>query len=354
MKIIESIKYAVGVLLLCASFPSVAKTYKIAVISDMNGSYGSKNYSRAVDAAIENIRASGYHAVLSTGDMVAGQKSGLDYAGMWQAFHSHVTRPLDNVGLALLPSAGNHDAGQGREEERQHYSATFAGFPIDRFNPTRPADEKIVFAPGVAQNYPFYYAVIMGPALLIALDATAPGGLGSNQLGWLEDVLRRHASTPLKVIFGHMPLLPFTFQRAHEYLAASNTTFATRFEDLLARYGVQLFLNGHHHAYFQGYRKIQTRYVSVPLLGSGARQLLTTDRSHSARSQEGFLELTFDDAGRFQVRALASPSMQEIPLNSLPSAISIPATESSDCRGCRNFPAQLFLDSSSRSVYQRL
>lgn len=339
------------------AFAQPLKSWRLAVISDMNESYGSKTYQPALDVAIADIRASGVDLVLSTGDMVAGQKTGLDYSGMWRAFHSHVTNPLSDSAIPFLPSPGNHDAAIGTkfQQERDHYERTFLTFPIERFNGARAADEQIHFVPGVAQNYPFFYAVKMGPAVFIALDATLPGRLVDGQFEWLQSVLQASASSSVKVVFGHFPLYPFAFQRAHEHLAHGSLTtkFYKRMEDLLETHRVDLYLSGHHHAYYPGRRRGHVRYVSVPLLGTGARALLNSAGDHSVRSSQGFLYVDFNSAGQLSLRSIRSPELTEVSLRDVPSSVSIPRNSSSTCTACSSFPTEFFLNSDQRTVYLR-
>jgi len=321
----------------------------------MNQDYGSKQYTPALKAAIENIRHSGANLVLSTGDMVAGQKRGLDYTGMWNAFHNVVSRPLGSSGIPLLPSPGNHDgsAETNFANERNHYRATWNEFPLSRFNADRAPEDQVAFLPGVVQNWPLNYAVTMGPALFIALDATVGSTLVNNQLAWLESVLQKSGPYTVKMIFGHFPLFPFTFDRASNYLGEGNPTLANRLETMLEQYQVDFFLSGHHHAYYPGRRMGSVRYVSVPLLGTGARYLLTADRTERSRSPQAFLYFEFDAAGNIGMHAIKSPSMTEIVSESLPPAISIPRKDASDCKRCGTFPAAYFIDSSHRILYQR-
>ncbi len=334
-----------------------AKSFRLAVVSDMNGSYGSKSYEPALDAAIADIRAHGADAVLSTGDMVAGQKTGLDYAGMWRAFHSHVSGPLGQSSIPLLPSPGNHDAATGSKfkRERDEYKKTFGSYPISRFNGGRDPDERIQFLAGVDQNFPFHYAVTMGPALIVALDATLPGTLIDGQLEWLRAVLERSGPYSVKIVFGHMPIYPYAFQRAHEHLAhgTASSGFYSKLEGLLETHQVDLFLSGHHHVFYPGKRAGSVRYVSVPLLGSGARHLLNKEGDKSTRASQGFLYIDFNSAGEIEMRALRSPQLTEIPLSSMPGSISIPSRDSTDCTGCSTFPSAFFLNSSQRTVYRR-
>lgn len=73
-----------------------ALALKVAVISDLNPSYGKTRYSPNVDAAITRIIALKPDLVISTGDMVAGQRprhyfKRRQLEAMWEAFHQHVS-----------------------------------------------------------------------------------------------------------------------------------------------------------------------------------------------------------------------------------------------------------------------
>lgn len=333
------------------------RTWKIGVISDMNRSYGSTSYDPALTKAINYLRDNSVSLVLSTGDMVAGQKSGLNYDAMWSSFHKNTTLELQEKAIPFLPSAGNHDASAGSSFrlERQKYIQTWSGFPIDRFNSGRPDDHKIKFVENVEQNYPLNYAVHVGPAVFVALDATLTGGLINNQIDWLDEVLKKTADSRIKIIFGHMPLYPFAFDRAHESLAqgTAGSGFHRRLENLLEEHRVSFFLSGHHHVYYPGKRSGNVKFVSVPLLGTGARYLLTSDRSVKNRSPQGFLTIEFDDDGNLSMKAIRTSDMTEIQSASLPVKISVPTSSASDCQSCGSFPLGFFLDTGFRSLYER-
>jgi len=59
-------------LLLASAGRAAADPLRVAVISDMNGSYGSTEYESTVDGAVRRIVALKPNLVISTGDMVAG------------------------------------------------------------------------------------------------------------------------------------------------------------------------------------------------------------------------------------------------------------------------------------------
>lgn len=335
-----------------------AKSWKVSVISDMNRSYGDVNYLPDLDLAIEEIiNQQDSDLVLSTGDMVAGQKTGLDYQAMWNAFHKKVSEPLVAAKVPFAPSPGNHDGSVGAKfkVERDTYIWNWNQFPLQMHNAHREPAEQIHLLEGVMQNYPLNYAFTMGAGLFIAVDATIPGGLAFNQLDWLETVLEKGKDIPFKVIFGHMPLFPFAFQRAHEHMSGgtAGTGFHQRMEKLLSRYQVSLFLSGHHHVYYDGKRKSGTRFVSVPLLGTGNRFLLTKDRTEKEAASRGFLNIEFDSYGKFKIEAIETPTLKTISLSRLPSSISIPLEDATDCTKCSVFPEEFFLDIEQRTVFER-
>ena len=87
---------------------------RVVVISDLNGSYGSTTYAARVADAVEVIVEMRPDLVISTGDMVAGQRqphlTEAEVRAMWAAFHRTVTAPLEAAGIPLAVTPGNHDA----------------------------------------------------------------------------------------------------------------------------------------------------------------------------------------------------------------------------------------------------
>jgi len=251
---------------------------RVAVISDLNGRWGDTEYGPPVHEAVERVVALRPDLVLSTGDMVAGQRRGLDYAAMWAAFHAAVTEPLDAAAIPFAPAPGNHDA---------------SGYP--RFEAERAAyaDAWAERRPGVTvidgTQFPFRYTFRVGPALFVALDATTVGPLAEAQMRWLDAALAG-SDAPVKVVFGHVPLYPFTVGREAEHIGDA------ALEALLRRHDVDLFLSGHHHAYYPG-RRGPLRLVSMACLGGGPRPLIGTRR----RSERAIVTLEITRDG---VRAL--------------------------------------------------
>jgi len=280
---------------------------RVAVISDMNGSYGSTRYEASVDQAVRQLVELRPDLVISTGDMVAGQRlhpplTAPAIAAMWAAFHDSVSEPLATAGIPFVVTPGNHDASAyatfvpEREAFRREW---LARKPALRF-----VDDA---------HYPFRYAFALGEVLFVSLDVTRVGVLDAEQKRWLDDLLGREAQRyPHRVVFSHLPVYPFTHGRETEVSADHDL------ERILRRHGVELYLSGHHHAFYPGYRE-GIRFVSQACLGAGPRTLLGA----AGRSERAITLLEFPAAGPAVVSALAAPDFtREIERASLPRSIS--------------------------------
>jgi len=164
----HALVYCAVLLLLAGPGHVAAKALRVAVVSDLNGSYGSTRYDASVDAAVKRIVALRPDLVISTGDMVGGQRkphlSQPEVEAMWRSFHAHVSDPIAAAGIPLAATPGNHDgsAYAGFETERRIYA--------EQWGARKPALRYIDDA-----HYPFYYAFAAGDGLFISLDATTVG-----------------------------------------------------------------------------------------------------------------------------------------------------------------------------------
>lgn len=250
-----------------------AAPLQVAVISDLNGSYGSTTYGSEVHAAVAALVADPPDVVLVTGDMVAGQQSGLDYPAMWRGFHSAVTTPLTDAGIPVAVTPGNHDA------------SGYSGYAAERAEYARQWDARVPAVTMVdATNYPFRYAFTVRDTLFVSLDATTIGPLSSSQRAWVDDVLATPAAH--RIVFAHVPIHAFTVGRETEILDDD------ALEDILVSHGVDLFVSGHHHGYYPG-RHGDLRVVSMACTGSGSRALIGT----SDTSPKSILRFTLDTTG---------------------------------------------------------
>lgn len=231
---------------------------RVVVLSDMNGRYGSALYREQVHEAVQAVTGSIRPSlVLSTGDMVAGMKAGLDYEAMWGAFHEAVTLPLRRAEIPFAPTPGNHDGTNypGFELERQVYRQTWEEH--------KPALDFVD-----SRFYPRRYAYLHQGVLFVSIDASTVGKLKRPQIEWLDEVLAAQADVPVKIVYGHVPIVPFVKGRADETLADE------ALESLMVKHEVSAYLSGHHHAFYPGRREQSgLRMISMACLGGGPRVL---------------------------------------------------------------------------------
>jgi len=298
---------AILILLFFSVTTKAVEPLRIAIISDMNGSYGSTHYQSAVDAAISRILELQPALVLSTGDMVAGQRrphlSEQEITPMWQAFHQHVSDPLARAGIPFAVTPGNHDA------------SAYAGFGLERAIYSRQwAPRK----PGVHflddAGYPYNYSFAVGDVMFISLDATMTGHLPQPQMDWLRAVLKTHGSSyRYRVVFSHLPLWPFAQGRERETIGDH------QLQVLLEQSSVDLFLNGHHHAFYPGVLN-GVAFVSQSCLGAGLRRLVGSGE----KAKHSFTLIEFSD-GAMRIAALTGSKFeQEIDWDTLPTHIHSP------------------------------
>lgn len=259
-----------GVLLgMFLTSPATALT--VAVISDMNGSYGSVRYENRLSAAVEAIIDLKPDLVISTGDMVAGQRrphlSEPEVRAMWKEFHAVVSTPLAEAGIPIAVTPGNHDASayDGFEGERRIYA--------EEWRARRP---KLAYADEA--DYPFFYAFDLDGVRFVSLDATTVGSLPAGPMSKLADALE--GAGPMRVVFSHLPLWPVAIGRETEIIG--DPALANLFGEL----GVDLHLSGHHHAFYPG-ASDDVAYVAQACLGAGPRALIGT----GSRSKTGFVVL---------------------------------------------------------------
>jgi Icc-related predicted phosphoesterase len=277
---------------------------RVAVISDLNGSYGSTDYRPSVSAAIDRIIEIKPDLVISTGDMVAGQRrphlSEAELRAMWRAFHATVTERLQEAGIPLAVTPGNHDASAypGFELERRVYAEEWEGrIPVARLVK--------------GSTYPFYYAFDVGPARFVSLDVTTVGEVSATQMQWLRQATQGGRA---QIVFSHLPLWPFAIGRETEVIGDRDL------ERLFLDMGVDLHLSGHHHAFYPGVVD-DLAVVSQACLGSGPRRLIgAKEKSDIAIT---LLEITAQ--GAIEVSAVRGPRFTDpIAVSDLPRSIQSP------------------------------
>ena len=292
---------------ICLLFSSAASAEVFALISDMNGRYGSTFYNERVRDAIGIIVRTEPDAVLSTGDMIAGQKQPkFDAAwldSMWAVFDETVAKPLAQAGIPLLPTPGNHDGSglPGFGLERERYAGYWSSEP------------EVALLAG--SEWPRRYAARLGGVLVLGFDGTRPGPLPADERDFLERMLTDHGrDSACTLVMGHLPMWPFAKGREREIVADPALL------DLLHRQGVDAYLSGHHHVYYPGVDEAGMLHLSVGALGGNARafsgQVLR--QSHSM----ALLECT---EGVVRTLALEAPHFdQQVPDVRLPETVTGP------------------------------
>lgn len=272
--------------------PASPARLRIVVFADLNGSYGSTDYGSpvhaAVDAVVTRIRPD---LVLLAGDLVAGQKDGLDYEAMWLGFHEAVTDPLVAAGIPAAVTPGNHDA------------SAYGGFEVERAlfvsQWTQPQ-----YVPDVQfvddTHYPLRYSFVHRGAFFLSLDATTVGPLSSEQRAWVSAQLAAD-SHPVKIVVGHVPIHPVTEGVATQVLRDEEL------ESNMAAHGVTLFVSGHHHAYYPGISG-GVRQVAAGCLGAGPRALIGS----SETQPRSLLVIDVNDGAVESLEAFAGDDFGEV------------------------------------------
>lgn len=288
---------------------AAAGATRVVVLSDFNGRYGSTGYLASVDAAVQRTIALRPDLVISTGDMVAGQRlrpllTRAELEAMWEAFHRRVTMPLQQAGLPLAVTPGNHDASSGAHFslEREVYR--------EQWLPRRP---KLDFVDGA--GYPFDYAFRVRDSLFVAIDATFVGPLSAAQRAWVERMLREQGrDARQRIVFSHVPLWPFAVGRERDYLGDREL------EAVLQRQRVDVVLSGHHHAYYPGF-KDGVRYVSQGCLGAAPRALL----GHTVPIERSLTLLEIEGDARMRIEAFAGAGFdRQVSREALPREVRSP------------------------------
>jgi hypothetical protein len=108
-----------------------------------------------------------------------------------------------------------------------------------------------------------------------------------------------------------VPLWPFAVGRETEVLGDHEL------ESILQRGNVDLYLSGHHHAYYPGY-KDGVRYVSQACLGAGPRPLLGAGEAHG----RSITVVDLDANGEIRVEAYGGPDFtRRVARSALPARI---------------------------------
>ncbi|MFC6996094.1 phosphodiester glycosidase family protein [Rufibacter roseus] len=244
--------------------------FRIAVISDLNSSFGSVSYEWQVDSIMQRIpRLWQPDMVVAGGDMVAGQQASLtaeQVAAMWNGFDAKVAQPLKDAGIPFAFTLGNHDAAPGMSTDRTVAKEYW---------------EKPENAPawhGVDMtNYPFYFSykpTADSDIFFVSWEASS-ANIPAAQLEWVREQFSSPEARAAKFRFlvGHLPL----YSVAQQYNSAGNIlNNAAALQAMMEELDVHTYISGHHHAYYPG-KHGSVEFLNAGAAGSGPRAYMGLD-----------------------------------------------------------------------------
>ena len=284
------------------------KTYKIAVISDLNSGYGSTIYHPDVYATLKELDSIKPDIILCGGDMVAGQKRTItaeQTQAMWDSFGKNVLQPIKGMKVPFGFTVGNHDAAPS--------------FPQDRaiakqFWQTHQKELNLNYVDQT--NFPFYFSYQHNEIFFISWDA---GGtkVASEVFEWMEQQLQSTAAkkAKLRILIGHLPLYAIVAakNKPGEVLADNEKTAA-----FFQKNGLDLYISGHQHSYFPSYTN-KLKLLNLGCIGEGDRPLMGHDRP--ATKAYTIIEVPMNDAKNFSYQTFIPSTKEMIPLSALPDSV---------------------------------
>ena len=284
---------------------------RVVVLSDFNPSYGETVYSpqvaRVMRAVPEVWRPDLF---LSAGDLVGGQKASLPderFPQMWAAFDATVTAPLRGANVPYAFAMGNHDGSGLRTPDGTFVFGRERDAARDYWQQTQ-AETQLEFQD--AADFPFNYSFIFGNIFFTVWDVSS-ATVTEAQLAWLRgELASQEAHTaPLRVLVGHLPLYGVSEEKNKpgEVLTGGDALRRT-----LESLGVDLYISGHHAAYYPA------KVGDLTLLntgGVGARRLLGSDAP--PQSAVTVLDITFEPL-ELRLMTFDTATFEELELASLP------------------------------------
>ena len=287
-----------------------AAPVRVVVFGDFNGPYGTVGYSGVVARVVQRITQEWQpDLVLMPGDLVAGQSLSLSAGrleAMWRGFDRQIATPLRRAGIPYAATMGNHDASSVRNR-----SGGFT-FALDRaaakgyWNANAP---KLEFVDPF--QFPFAYSFRFKGIFIAVVDASS-ATLQNRE--WLARALASSAAqqASMRVVMGHLPLYGISVGRSTPGNVLSD---GETLRLLLERYQVNLYISGHHAAYYPAQRGNLTLLHAG---GIGGRDYL--GYPNTARSTVTLMELWLEQS-RITFTTYDAVTGRIIPISSLPPRI---------------------------------
>ena len=280
---------------------------RLGLISDLNSSYGSTTYIPTVHQGLSHLLALHPDLVVCAGDMVAGQKRGLNATQldrMWDGFARDVLQPVRAQGVPFLPAIGNHDGSPGFTADR---------LAAARFWQARRQGLGLQFVD--SGGFPFHYSVAKNNVFWLVWDASS-SRIPADQLRWARQQLAspQARNARLRLVVGHLPLFGLSQGRDRPGEVLHE---AAAIQTLLEQGQVQAYISGHQHAWFPA-RSGNLDLIQLGALGSGPRRLLNSSRP--ARQSFTTLDLNWA-AGTLRETSYAAKSGRPLAWQSLPAQL---------------------------------
>lgn len=256
---------------------------RIVIISDLNSSYGSTDYDPEVDSVVARLPGYDPDIVIIPGDMIAGQHLRLDEDdlwAMWDAFDERIAAPMRDAGIPFGFTLGNHDGSSSGSFDHERDVAA------DYWN--RPESD-----PGLnflsKEHYPYWFSYKHGDIFFATWDASSARIFEEN-ISWLREQLTSEEAqnARYRIVLGHLPLYPLAYGRNRPGEVLNKPD---RYLELFRKHGVDMYVSGHHHAYYPGKRD-DIRLLSAGAVGQGPRQILGSP--HPPRKAYTVLDFDWD------------------------------------------------------------
>lgn len=285
-----------------------AKYFKIAVISDLNASYGSTSYHPGVAATLNELKVIKPDMILCAGDVVAGQKAALSQQNldsMWLSFNEQILTPIKVLKVPFGFTVGNHDASPNFEKDR----AT-----AKKFWTKNKDDLNLDFVDQT--NYPFYYSYVKNDVFFISWDA-AGANIDDEVFTWMQKQLNsaNAKKAKLRILLGHLPIYAIvnSKNKPGEVLAETN-----KITGFLEENNIDLYISGHQHAYYPA-KKNGLRFLNTGCIGDGPRQLIGD--TTAAKRAYTIINIPVKDYKKFSYQTFIPETNKEINLTELPDSV---------------------------------
>lgn len=323
-----------GIASICLGSANVAESAfrkdRICFVSDLNGSYGSIGLPSSVHAGMSQLQQQNCSIVIGAGDLVAGQDLSLSesqLSAMWTEFKRVVMEPLAAQQVPFFSALGNHDASAARANSGGYIYARERQVAHSFFQ----QNYKDFYSPDVQwlsrEGFPFFYALRFANTGVVFIDGSSATEMRF-QRQWLEEQLRSLAldsSLSARIVVGHLPLVAVASgrDRVGEILVDSRELY-----ELFDRNRVDLYVSGHHHAFYPGrvldWSSVHgTVQLALGALGNGPRPLVGTS---GQQPQNSITIIELDESTpwlqeKFSLKTIDSFSGKRISLFELPSSL---------------------------------